>query len=77
MYHIIDGEGVVTVDGEEYAVGSGSVVFIPGNARHGVTNSRADRALRWFYVFAADDFGEIKYRFPHDEGVLSGGRSRL
>lgn len=77
VYHIIDGEGVMNIEGQEYSVTSGSVIFIPSNASHGVRNTSADRALRWLYVFAADDFSEIKYRFPHDEGGHSVRSNRL
>jgi mannose-6-phosphate isomerase-like protein (cupin superfamily) len=67
VYHIIQGNGVVTIDGVESAVETGSVVFIPGDAKHGIRNTDEARDLRWLYVFAADDFDEIHYRFPHKE----------
>lgn len=53
------------VEGEEYEVRKGSVVFIPGDAVHGVVNrgAEADGELRWLYVFAARDFGDVVYRF--------------
>lgn len=56
------------VEGEEYEVKKGSVVFIPGDAVHGVVNrgTEAEGELRWLYVFAAGDFGDVVYRF---EGV--------
>jgi quercetin dioxygenase-like cupin family protein len=50
----------------EHAVKAGSVVYIPGNESHGVRNASASQPLVWLYVFAADDFGEVKYQFPHD-----------
>ena len=50
----------------EHMVKAGSVVFIPSDARHGVRNLSSSEELVWLYVFAADDFGEVTYRFPHD-----------
>ena len=66
LYHIIQGEGIVEVDGLEHRVEKGSVVFIPGNAEHGIRNSSETDELVWLYVFAADDFSEVKYRFRED-----------
>jgi len=63
IYYVIQGRGVVTIDGEEFKVGKGSVVFIPGDAEHGIRNEDEDEDLEWLYVFAADDFGEVVYRF--------------
>ena len=63
IYHILEGQGVVTIDGEEHRVKAGDTVFIPGDAEHGVENRGAD-LLRFFYVFAADRFDDVTYRFP-------------
>lgn len=62
LYHITSGTGVVTIDGVEHEVRKGSVVFIPGDAEHGIRNI-GEEELVWLYVFAADGFGEIIYRF--------------
>jgi quercetin dioxygenase-like cupin family protein len=66
IYYITKGEGVVDIDGTEHVAKAGSVVFIPSDACHGVRNLSSSEELEWFYVFAADDFGEVKYRFAHD-----------
>jgi mannose-6-phosphate isomerase-like protein (cupin superfamily) len=63
IYHVISGTGIVEIDGVEYEVEGGSVVYIPGDARHGIRNTSEDDELRWFYVFPVDGFGEIQYRF--------------
>ncbi|EXJ88356.1 hypothetical protein A1O1_05286 [Capronia coronata CBS 617.96] len=63
IYHVTQGHGVVEIDGVESAVQAGTVVYIPGNAKHGIRNTDPERELTWFYVFAADGFGEIQYRF--------------
>jgi mannose-6-phosphate isomerase-like protein (cupin superfamily) len=62
VYHVIAGCGTVTIDGVDHPVEEGSVVFIPGNAEHGV-RCEGSKELRWLYVFAADGFGEVQYRF--------------
>ncbi|KAF1973562.1 RmlC-like cupin [Bimuria novae-zelandiae CBS 107.79] len=63
VYHVVQGRGIVTVDGEEKEVGRGSVVFIPGNAEHGIRNEDDEDDLVWLYVFAVDTFEEVVYRF--------------
>ncbi|KAF2846028.1 RmlC-like cupin [Plenodomus tracheiphilus IPT5] len=62
LYYITSGTGVVTIDGVETVIRKGSVVFIPGDAEHGVKNTGQEK-LEWLYVFAADGFGDIVYRF--------------
>lgn len=62
IYHIIDGQGTVTIDGIPHQVKAGDTVFIPGDAEHGVVNE-GDATLRFFYVFAADRFSDVVYRF--------------
>ncbi|KPI39156.1 uncharacterized protein AB675_4640 [Cyphellophora attinorum] len=62
-YHIISGKGVVVIDGEEHSVGAGSVVYIPGLAGHSVRNEHPVEELKWFYVFNANSFADIKYVF--------------
>jgi len=72
IYHVISGTGVVCIDQQEHEVNTGSVVFIPGDAEHGIFN-KGDGDLVWLYVFAADGFEEIVYRFSGEEG--GGGRN--
>jgi quercetin dioxygenase-like cupin family protein len=62
IYYVIEGRGVVTIDGEDCQVGPGAAVFIPGDAEHGVRNDGVE-TLRFVYVFPTDSFGEIEYRF--------------
>ncbi|KAK5124706.1 hypothetical protein LTR85_001419 [Meristemomyces frigidus] len=63
IYHVTGGSGIVTIDGEESAVEKGAVVYIPGNAEHSIRCMSDTEDLEWLYCFAADDFGEIRYRF--------------
>lgn len=72
IYHVTQGRGVVTIDSKEYEVGKGSVVWIPGDAEHGIENVGVED-LVWLYAFAADGFAEVVYRF--DEPGL--GKAKL
>ena len=63
LYHIVSGHGVVIVEGVEHSVMAGSVVFIPGNAEHGIRNGSNVDELKWLYVFGADSFADIQYTF--------------
>ncbi len=65
VYHVLAGEGAVLIGSEEYRVVSGTAVFIPSNAVHGLRNTGRD-TLRFLYVFPADSFKEVDYRFQDD-----------
>jgi quercetin dioxygenase-like cupin family protein len=72
IYHILAGEGEVTIDGVVSPVRAGNTVFIPSNAEHGIVNTSDAGDLRWFYVFPTGSFGDVVYRFSKDEmGVKS------
>jgi quercetin dioxygenase-like cupin family protein len=62
IYFILEGEGIVSIDGHDHAVAPGSIAFIPGGAPHGVRNS-GGRTLKLFYAFAKSSFGEVEYEF--------------
>ena len=62
IYHVTQGKGVVTIDGKGYEVGKGSVVWIPGDAEHGIENV-GEEDLVWLYAFAVDGFADVVYRF--------------
>lgn len=76
IYHVTSGRGIVTVDGEEHEVGKGSVVFIPGNAEHGM-RCIGEEDVKWLYIFAADGFEEIGYRFDEDGPGKDRERKRM
>lgn len=63
IYCILEGRGIVTIGGAETTVSVGTVVFIPGDAKHGIRNEDG-ALLRLFYVFATDRFSDVVYRFP-------------
>lgn len=62
IYHVLEGEGVVQLDGEEVDVGPGTAVFIPADCEHGIRNT-GTTALRVFYVMAVDALPQVDYRF--------------
>ncbi|KAL4884130.1 RmlC-like cupin domain-containing protein [Aspergillus karnatakaensis] len=66
IYYITTGKGIVFIDGKEYPVEKGSVVFIPGDAEHGIWNTEKN-VLEWFYVFPTAGFGDVVYRFSSEE----------
>jgi len=62
VYYVVEGQGIVTIDGKESEVRKGTAVFIPSNAEHGIKNT-GDGDLKWFYAFATDAFEDVVYRF--------------
>jgi mannose-6-phosphate isomerase-like protein (cupin superfamily) len=62
VYFVLEGTGVVTVDGSPSRLHPGSSVFIPGGAVHSV-QSDGPMDLRFTYVIAADAFEDVKYVF--------------
>lgn len=67
IYYVTAGRGLVIVDGEEHEVKKGSVVFIPGDAEHGI-RCMGEEAVSWLYCFAVGGFREVVYRFSGDGG---------
>lgn len=65
VYFGLSGAVDVSVDGIIHRLITGTALFIPGNAVHGVI--RADQPVRWFYTFAADRFSQIDYTFTRTE----------
>lgn len=61
-YYVLDGQGVVTIDGVEHPVRAGTAVYLPGDATHAVINT-GPTPLRLVYVFPVDGFPEVEYHF--------------
>ena len=62
IYLILQGCGLVRIDGKSRPLGAGSAVFIPGNVPHSCEHTGVTD-LRFAYIFAANSFGEIEYFF--------------
>jgi mannose-6-phosphate isomerase-like protein (cupin superfamily) len=63
VYYILAGTGVISIDGVEHPLVPGTCAFVPGDALHGAW-ATGEAPLRILYVFAADAFDQIQYRFP-------------
>ena len=68
FYFCTAGSGTVTIDGVEHPVSSGSAVFIPGNAEHGVV--AGENGLTFAYGFAQNAFSDIEYVFSNPANVI-------
>ncbi|MCZ2823229.1 MULTISPECIES: cupin domain-containing protein [unclassified Modestobacter] len=66
VYHLIEGSGVVVLDGQEHPVAAGSAVFTPGDTEHGIRNTGTG-PLRCVYAFPTDSFEDVHYRFSAEE----------
>jgi mannose-6-phosphate isomerase-like protein (cupin superfamily) len=66
VYHLVEGSGVVVLDGVEHPVTAGSAVFVPGDAEHGIRNT-GEGPLRFVYAFATDAVDDVVSRFS-DQG---------
>jgi quercetin dioxygenase-like cupin family protein len=62
VYLILEGRGLLRIDGKPQPIAAGSAVFIPGNTSHSCQNTGAT-TLRFAYVFPANSFAEIEYTF--------------
>ncbi|KAF5020054.1 hypothetical protein F66182_7935 [Fusarium sp. NRRL 66182] len=70
IYYILSGSGEVEVDGERRKVTKDNLVWIPGDAEHGVFCT-GDH-LRWLYFFPEDSFDNIVYRFTDEVKGMAG-----
>lgn len=70
VYFGVEGETDVIVDGKPCRLAPGVTIFIPSNAVHGI--AAVTQKVRYFYVFAADAFGDIDYRFISDPTLPKG-----
>ena len=61
-YYFLSGSGIAHIDGDEFSVSAGSTLFIPGGARHAVSNTGSE-PLRLVYVFPTDSFSDVHYEF--------------
>ena len=63
-YYIVSGRGEMEIEGSTQAVGPGSAVYIPPDARHTVRCTGTD-PLVFVFSFPRDRFDEIVYHFDH------------
>ncbi|KAH6994976.1 RmlC-like cupin domain-containing protein [Ilyonectria destructans] len=67
IYYILSGTGEIEIDGTRTRVSQGMVLWIPGDAEHGVFCNEDDE-LKWLYVFPEGNFEHVIYRFSHETG---------
>lgn len=70
FYLGLSGEGTVTIDGVAHQIVSGTAVYIPGNAEHGIVAGR--HGLTFAYGFGVDGFKAIAYHFSAEAQNPSG-----
>ncbi len=45
VVEVVDGEGIITIDGEDILVGTGELIIMPGNVPHSVSASEKFKML--------------------------------
>ena len=66
IYIVLTGEGECEVDGTEYPLDRGRILFIPAGAPHRTINT-GDEQLLFLFAFAADAHDDVRYMFPGEE----------
>ena len=66
IYHILEGEGWIDIEGARHGLAPGTAAFIPPDAWHETTPA-GPGPLRFLFVFSAGTFEEIVYEFA-DQG---------
>ncbi|KAF2141919.1 uncharacterized protein K452DRAFT_358424 [Aplosporella prunicola CBS 121167] len=61
IYYILSGAGEVEIDGQRHSVSKDMIVWIPGDAEHGVFCGEEE--LEWLYVFPEGRYEDVVYRF--------------
>jgi quercetin dioxygenase-like cupin family protein len=62
IYHVLEGEGEVELDGMRHALRPGMSQFIPPSARHRTTNL-GEVPLRFLFMFPLGRFTDVEYHF--------------
>ena len=63
-YYVVSGQGEMEIEGRTRALGPGSAVYIPPDARHTVRCNGAE-PLVFVFSFPRDRFDQIIYHFDH------------
>ncbi len=59
--YVLEGEGLLTMDGRDLPVRAGDMLYVPAGLAHGW--SAPDGALRILFTFPADRLDEVAYRW--------------
>ena len=60
IYVVTSGKGILNKSGELEEIKKGDVVYITGNAKHGLKNNGKD-TLKFYWIFPTDRFSEVEY----------------
>ena len=56
VYYFLEGEGIMTIDGDEVPVKAGDAILVPPGANHGILSTGAD-PLRLVIIWGAPEGG--------------------
>jgi quercetin dioxygenase-like cupin family protein len=62
IYVVTNGVGTLNKSGELEEVKKGDVVYITGNAKHGLKNTGKE-TLEFYWIFPTDRFSDVKYLY--------------
>ena len=57
IYHVLEGEGLLDIDGDSRVVEAGTVVFVPPGVKHGIVNTGFDQLV--FLVITSPPDGPL------------------
>jgi quercetin dioxygenase-like cupin family protein len=60
IYVVTGGNGILNKSGELEEIKKGDVVYIAGNAKHGLKNVGKE-TLEFYWIFPTDTFSEVEY----------------
>lgn len=52
FFRVEEGEGKVTIDGNEYSVSDGDAVVVPAGAQHNVENTSSEKSLKLYTIYS-------------------------
>jgi mannose-6-phosphate isomerase-like protein (cupin superfamily) len=50
VYYVIDGEGLISINGKDHQISNGSFVFVPANTKHRFHGNKGELIV--LYIFA-------------------------
>lgn len=65
-YFVQRGSGKVYLNDRVFNIEAGSIVFIPGDASHGVKNDGKD-TLELLWIFAVDKWSSVQYNMEYEK----------
>lgn len=72
FFRFEQGQGLVTIDGNEYVVSDGSAVVVPAGAEHNVVNTSASDDLKLYTIYSPAHHKDGIVRLTKEEAELDG-----